>query len=44
MAKKDDDFKVIVAENQQRILNICRYYAANEDDQKDIWRYAQRWD
>jgi RNA polymerase sigma-70 factor, ECF subfamily len=38
MAKKDDDFKKIVAENEQRITNICRYYAANDEDQKDIYQ------
>ena len=38
MAKKDDEFRRIVNDNQQRIMNICRYYAANADDLNDIYQ------
>jgi RNA polymerase sigma-70 factor (ECF subfamily) len=38
MAKKDDEFRQIVNDNQQRIMNICRYYAANADDLNDIYQ------
>lgn len=38
MAKKDDDFKKIIADNHQRIMGICRHYAASPDDQEDIYQ------
>ncbi len=38
MAKKDDEFKKIIADNHQRIMGICRHYAASRDDQEDIYQ------
>lgn len=35
---KEEKFKQITAENNERILRICRYYAPNGDAYKDIYQ------
>ncbi|RKD87937.1 RNA polymerase sigma factor [Mangrovibacterium diazotrophicum] len=36
MMTKETRFKEIVAENEERIRRICRYYAPSEEDSKDM--------
>jgi len=36
MGNKEERFKTIVEENKDRISRICKYYAPNDDEQKDI--------
>ena len=38
MSKKEEQFRKIIKENEQRISGICRYYSSNEDDHKDIYQ------
>ena len=38
MQRKEDRFNLLVKENQQKILKICRYYAPVNEDQKDIYQ------
>lgn len=38
MDKKEERFKVIIAENEERIKRICRYYNPNQEDQKDMFQ------
>lgn len=35
---KEEKFNAIVSENSDRIRRICRYYNANEEDQKDMYQ------
>ncbi len=36
MASKEEKFKQIIAENEERIKRICRYYARCEEDSQDM--------
>jgi len=36
--KKEEKFNQIVAENNERIKRICRYYNSNAHDQKDMFQ------
>ncbi len=38
MANKEEQFKQVIAENDDRILRICRYYAPSNEEQKDIYQ------
>lgn len=38
MQRKEERFNVLVNENQQKILKICKYYAPVAEDQKDIYQ------
>ena len=38
MKTKENQFKRIISDNQQRISNICRYYSSNEEDFKDMYQ------
>jgi len=38
MPRKEDRFNLLVKDNQQKILRICRYYAPVSEDQKDIYQ------
>ncbi|RPH31360.1 MAG: RNA polymerase sigma factor [Bacteroidales bacterium] len=38
MQKKEERFNLIVKENHQKILKICKYYAPANEDQKDIYQ------
>lgn len=38
MNSKEEQFKKVIAENEQRIKRICRYYAPDADEQKDIYQ------
>ncbi|MBI9067440.1 MAG: RNA polymerase sigma factor [Salinivirgaceae bacterium] len=38
MINKEDQFKSIIDENSDRIHRICRYYAPNDEEQKDIYQ------
>jgi RNA polymerase sigma-70 factor, ECF subfamily len=38
MQKKEERFNLLVKENQNKILRICRYYASVAEDQKDIYQ------
>ena len=38
MSKKEELFRKIIKENEQRISSICRYYSSNEDDHKDMYQ------
>lgn len=35
---KEEQFKRIIEENENRIMRICRYYNSNPDDQKDMYQ------
>jgi len=35
---KEEKFNAIISENRERIRNICRYYNANVEDQKDMYQ------
>lgn len=35
---KEEHFKVIIAENGDKITRICRYYNPNTEDQKDMYQ------
>jgi RNA polymerase sigma-70 factor (ECF subfamily) len=35
---KEEQFKLIIDENRDRILRICRYYNSNSEDQKDMYQ------
>lgn len=35
---KEEQFKVIVSESEERIRRICRYYCPSPEDQKDIYQ------
>jgi RNA polymerase sigma-70 factor (ECF subfamily) len=38
MQRKEERFNLLIKENQQKILRICKYYAPVADDQKDIYQ------
>ena len=38
MARKEETFRIIIDENEQRIRSICRYYSSSEDDFKDMFQ------
>lgn len=38
MPKKEEIFRTVINENEERINGICRYYSSNEDDQKDMYQ------
>ena len=38
MQRKEERFNLLVKENQQKILRICKYYASVAEDQKDIYQ------
>lgn len=38
MQKKEERFNILIKENQNRILRICKYYAPITEDQKDIYQ------
>lgn len=38
MNSKEEQFKKVIAENEERIKRICRYYAPDKDEQKDIYQ------
>jgi len=38
MVNKEEQFKQIIAENDNRILRICGYYGTSSDEQKDIYQ------
>ncbi len=38
MESKEEKFKTIVKENQDRIQRICSYYNPNKEDQKDMYQ------
>ena len=38
MSKKEDQFKKIIDENKDKIDRICRYYAHNGEELKDIYQ------
>lgn len=38
MANKEEKFKILVENNKDRILRICRYYAPSAEDQKDMYQ------
>ncbi len=38
MQRKEERFNVLVNENQQKILKICKYYAPVAEDSKDIYQ------
>lgn len=38
MANKDQKFRKVIHDNEQRISSICKYYSSNEEDHKDIYQ------
>jgi len=38
MNKKEEKFRNIIKNNEDRIMGICRYYSINDDDQKDMYQ------
>ncbi|HAM98442.1 MAG TPA: hypothetical protein DCQ26_07500 [Marinilabiliales bacterium] len=38
MNSKEEQFKKLISENEERIKRICRYYAPDKDEQKDIYQ------
>ncbi|PLX21574.1 MAG: hypothetical protein C0597_03265 [Marinilabiliales bacterium] len=38
MTKKEEKFRRIIKDNEQRILSICRYYSSNDEDHKDMYQ------
>jgi len=36
MSQKEETFRKVIKENEERISGICRYYSLNEEDQKDM--------
>ena len=38
MTKKEEKFRKVINDNEQRIIGICRYYSLNDDDQKDMYQ------
>ena len=38
MNKKEEKFRNVINDNEDRILGICRYYSINDDDQKDMYQ------
>ena len=36
MLNKEETFRKVINENEERISSICRYYSLNEEDQKDM--------
>ncbi len=38
MENKEEKFRKIIAENDGKILRICRYYAPSMEDQKDMYQ------
>ncbi|MDA3953287.1 MAG: RNA polymerase sigma factor [Bacteroidales bacterium] len=38
MSKKDEKFRKIISENEQKISSICRYYSSNDEDHKDMYQ------
>ena len=38
MNKKEEKFRKVIADNENKILGICRYYSINDDDQKDMYQ------
>jgi len=38
MNSKEGQFKKLISENEERIKRICRYYAPDKDEQKDIYQ------
>lgn len=35
---KEENFKKTIAENKEKIMRICRYYAPSHEDQKDMYQ------
>lgn len=38
MNKKEEKFRNVIKDNEDRIMGICRYYSVNDDDQKDMYQ------
>lgn len=38
MNKKEEKFRNVIKDNENRIMGICRYYSINDDDQKDMYQ------
>lgn len=38
MTNKDQEFRKVIHDNEQRISNICKYYSSTEDDHKDMYQ------
>jgi RNA polymerase sigma-70 factor, ECF subfamily len=38
MNKKEEKFRKVIHDNENRIMSICRYYSINDDDQKDMYQ------
>ncbi len=38
MLNKEEIFRKVIDENEDRIVGICRYYSLNRDDQKDMYQ------
>lgn len=38
MDKKEEHFRKIIIDNENRIHGICRYYSINESDQQDMYQ------
>ena len=38
MNKKEEKFRNVIKDNEDRIMGICRYYSINDDDQKDMYQ------
>jgi len=38
MVSKEEKFKILVEDNKEKMLRICRYYAPSVEDQKDMFQ------
>ena len=38
MNKKEEKFRKVISDNENRIMGICRYYSINDEDQKDMYQ------
>jgi RNA polymerase sigma-70 factor (ECF subfamily) len=38
MNKKEEKFRKVISENEQKISSICRYYSSNDEDHKDMYQ------
>ncbi|HAF28942.1 MAG TPA: RNA polymerase subunit sigma-70 [Bacteroidales bacterium] len=38
MTNKDQQFRKVIHDNEQRISSICKYYSSNEEDHKDMFQ------
>jgi RNA polymerase sigma-70 factor, ECF subfamily len=38
MHTKEEHFKELIAENEERLVRICRYYHSNAEGQKDLYQ------